>query len=235
MKEEIKNLKILEKLVRPEKAKMLKRVQHDKSAFTLAEVLITLGIIGVVAAMTIPSLVQHYKKQVVETKLQKVYSVMNQAIAQSELVNGEKETWQGGLTPMEFYEQYYKGFVKVAKVEQVGSDALMYFADGSLLRISTNGRDYVFYINSKSFIGDKTTDNNNKSMGRDVFSFRFAPYYNEPNNKIFEPDKINWDGTESDLFNNSSYGCANSKSKHYCTAIIQLNGWKIPDDYPIKF
>ena len=36
-----------------------------KSAFTLAEVLITLGIIGVVASLTIPSLIQSYKKKVV--------------------------------------------------------------------------------------------------------------------------------------------------------------------------
>ncbi len=33
-----------------------------KVGFTLAEVLITLGIIGVVAAMTIPTLMTHYKK-----------------------------------------------------------------------------------------------------------------------------------------------------------------------------
>ena len=40
----------------------------QKFAFTLAEVLITLGIIGVVSAMTIPSLIQSYKeKQTVVT------------------------------------------------------------------------------------------------------------------------------------------------------------------------
>ncbi|MFQ8626065.1 MAG: type II secretion system protein [Candidatus Gastranaerophilaceae bacterium] len=33
------------------------------SAFTLAEVLVTLGIIGVVAAMTMPSLIAHKKKK----------------------------------------------------------------------------------------------------------------------------------------------------------------------------
>lgn len=46
-------------------------------AFTLAEVLITLGIIGVVAALTIPVLTQNYKKRVVETRLQKFYSTIN--------------------------------------------------------------------------------------------------------------------------------------------------------------
>ena len=34
-----------------------------KKSFTLAEVLITLGIIGVVAAMTLPSLIGNYKKK----------------------------------------------------------------------------------------------------------------------------------------------------------------------------
>lgn len=39
--------------------------------FTLAEVLITLGIIGVVAALTLPALVQNYRNQVVETRLKR--------------------------------------------------------------------------------------------------------------------------------------------------------------------
>ena len=60
---------------------------HKKEhAFTLAEVLITLGIIGIVAALTMPMLLSNYRKQVVETRLAKFYSAMNQAIQQSEVV-----------------------------------------------------------------------------------------------------------------------------------------------------
>ena len=54
-----------------------------KQAFTLAEVLITLGIIGVVAAMTLPALIQSYANTVVETRLAKFYSTINQAIARA--------------------------------------------------------------------------------------------------------------------------------------------------------
>lgn len=43
-----------------------------KAAFTLAEVLITLGIIGVVAAMTMPSLIQNYQEKATVTKLKNV-------------------------------------------------------------------------------------------------------------------------------------------------------------------
>lgn len=51
-------------------------------AFTLAEVLITLGIIGVVAAFTIPSLMNSYQKQTYITALKKAYSTTNQALIQ---------------------------------------------------------------------------------------------------------------------------------------------------------
>ena len=51
-----------------------------KIAFTLAEVLITLGIIGVVAAMTLPTLIQNHQKRSLEVATQKFYSTMSQAV-----------------------------------------------------------------------------------------------------------------------------------------------------------
>ena len=48
------------------------------AAFTLAEVLITLAVIGVVAAMTIPNLITSYKIKVIHKKLLKSYSVIQQ-------------------------------------------------------------------------------------------------------------------------------------------------------------
>lgn len=50
-----------------------------KSGFTLAEVLVTLGIIGVVSAMTIPTLMQNHQKKVYVTELHKVYNEFQQA------------------------------------------------------------------------------------------------------------------------------------------------------------
>jgi prepilin-type N-terminal cleavage/methylation domain-containing protein len=51
-----------------------------KFAFTLAEVLITLGVIGVVAAITMPTLIGNYKKTVLATQTKKVYSTWSQAL-----------------------------------------------------------------------------------------------------------------------------------------------------------
>ena len=49
-------------------------------AFTLAEVLITLAIIGVVAAMTIPTLIANYKEKALENQFKRSYAVLNQAL-----------------------------------------------------------------------------------------------------------------------------------------------------------
>lgn len=49
-------------------------------AFTLAEVLITLGIIGVVAAMTIPTLMAKIQENTYKSQYKKIFSELNQAL-----------------------------------------------------------------------------------------------------------------------------------------------------------
>lgn len=52
----------------------------QKSAFTLPEVLITLGIIGVIAVLTIPILISNYRKRQLETQIKATYSTIQQTI-----------------------------------------------------------------------------------------------------------------------------------------------------------
>ena len=67
-----------------------------KLAFTLAEVLITLGIIGIVAAMTIPTLMQKYYEKQTVSRLKETYSILTQALKLCGEENGYPEEW--GLT-----------------------------------------------------------------------------------------------------------------------------------------
>ena len=64
-----------------------------KRAFTLAEVLITLGIIGVVAALTIPTLIANYTKKQTVTKLKQTYSMLSQALTMAQAEHGDTSTW----------------------------------------------------------------------------------------------------------------------------------------------
>ncbi len=215
--------------------------QHNKriAAFTLAEVLITLGIIGVVAAMTLPSLIQHYKKQVIETRLKKFYSTINQAIIRSEIDNDSRENWNfNDEDKIGWVNKYIVPYIKTIKVEtDTGKKPVIYFADGSvLLNTSTiNLSDWLFFPN-----GSKYNKNlyYTRADGKDSFMFFFNPTRYGTNGcqyttKYFEPYKFGWKGTREDLFT-GAYGC-NTEYHGYCTALIQQNNWKIPDDYPIKF
>jgi len=60
-----------------------------KNGFTLAEVLITLGIIGVVAALVMPALIANYKEKQTVVRLKKAYSVLSNAF---QLAINENET-----------------------------------------------------------------------------------------------------------------------------------------------
>lgn len=50
-----------------------------KKGFTLAEVLITLGVIGIVAALTLPSVIANHREKVTVTQLQQTYNLIQQA------------------------------------------------------------------------------------------------------------------------------------------------------------
>lgn len=64
----------------------------SNTAFTLAEVLITLGIIGIVAALTIPSLINNTNQKELITKYKKIFSALNQATKQIVALNGALDT-----------------------------------------------------------------------------------------------------------------------------------------------
>ena len=70
--------------------------RHWCGAFTLAEVLITLGIIGVVAAMTMPSLITAKQEKATISTIKKNYSILANALLMAQNDNGELYTW--GIT-----------------------------------------------------------------------------------------------------------------------------------------
>ena len=94
-----------------------------KAAFTLAEVLITLGIIGVVAALTLPTVINKHREMATVAKVKKAYSTMNNALYSAITDNGPVDTWSfpnynSGTTDKanaEFFAAQVLPYLKVAK------------------------------------------------------------------------------------------------------------------------
>ena len=64
------------------------KIRSDKFGFTLAEVLITLGIIGIVAAMTLPSLINHYRDRQILSQFNAAVSIFSNGFTQMANDNG---------------------------------------------------------------------------------------------------------------------------------------------------
>lgn len=68
-------------------------VLNNRIAFTLAEVLITLGIVGVIAVLTIPILINKYQNQVYLESLKKSYSTLQNAHLRLIDEQGDPKNW----------------------------------------------------------------------------------------------------------------------------------------------
>lgn len=86
-----------------------------KLAFTLAEVLIVVGIIGIVAELTIPTLVKDFQEKVLVTQLKKMYSVLSQAYAMARNDNGEPRMWS--VTGMNDIANIFIPYLQTNKVD----------------------------------------------------------------------------------------------------------------------
>ncbi len=208
-----------------------------KCAFTLAEVLITLGVIGVVAAITIPGLMTSYQKHVVETKLAKFNATMNQAMRLSMADNGDPDDWvERGKSysydeTVEFMNTYFLPYMKYIKAVPSNSQNGMAITllDGSMFSFSIdgNGADIEYYVNGKNEI-------NTRNLFQYQFTKRKADGTDDVNSSSYiEPYVFMWNGTVEHLKNGNTWACKKGCTNcGYCTKLIQLNGWKIPKDYP---
>lgn len=218
--------------------------------------MVTLGIIGVVAALTLPNLIADYRNNVVETRLKKFYSLMNQAILQSIVDNGEVESWsyfnddikdEGGELVNQSdkndasFQRYLAPYLKVIDKKEAkdaqGKKIFIYFlSDGSAFSFAQHeNRDIQFYPKNPEKCLKKQD-----YIGSCAFAFEFYPINNSKDwkylyGKGMEPTLYKWDGDEKTLYNDAERGCMRGNQNAgggYCTAIIQRNGWKIPKDYP---
>ncbi len=140
---------------------------YKKSGFTLAEVLITLGIIGTVAAMTIPTLMMNYHKRIWESKLKKIYSIATNACERmliEENVSRVNETTVYGEVTNDNLRAYFKLMKDGEQVTGKGFSILL--PDGGVLYLNATDNGFTFYTDVNG------TDTRPNTAGRDEFEFR---------------------------------------------------------------
>ncbi len=224
-------------------------------AFTLAEVLITLGIIGVIAAMTIPSVMTKYQKQETAARLKKAYSTINQALVMSQSENGDFTTWEG-IVPEDMPSVNYQNrlsllvkqniipYLKVQKDCGIkcksASDEI--YRDGQVQKISNDPSNYVIYLSDGTrirFFINNRRDENGVATFQDLYIVLDINGDSKPNlagRDIFfitlssSNNKVQMYNTNYPLSNNLSE-CENGRG-FSCGAIIQKDGWEINDHYP---
>lgn len=226
-------------------------IKKSKSvfAFTLAEVLITLGVIGVVAAITMPTLIQNYQKSKTANQLKTVYSIMNQAVKMSEIDNGLITEWTFPENNAEsikaFLNKYIAPYLKYTKMESNETGQVyLYLSDGIIVQFHSPS---VNQIHSNVFFNG----NINKSIaGKNRFLFLLSYPNNDDANCIHKRSiygckysgympysyvGISVDNSKPirDFIKDGSgsYGC-NENAKATCGALIMHDGWQIKEDYP---
>ncbi|MCM1338091.1 MAG: type II secretion system GspH family protein [Muribaculaceae bacterium] len=202
-----------------------------KRGFTLAEVLITLGIIGVVAAMTIPNLIADARKRAIENQLKKSYASITNAIRLAEIDNGSMDSWPTGadMNMEEYWKTYFLPYFRGARLCKNKVDC-GYPADlpdkqwsNAQWNMSTGNSRLLFQLMDGTVV----------FFPRNTFGEGGKPSYVE----TFYMD-VNGNKKPNtycqDFFTFSRNG---EKGIHPigCTVTLKENGWHFPPNYEYKF
>ena len=220
-------------------------------AFTLAEVLITLGIIGVVAAMTIPTLITNYQKKQTVTKLQKAISIVNQAYRLAYDDVGELSINDAFLiSGKDYFDKYWAPYIKVLTYcdtpQKCGyKDNNFYRYPGTIsgYNVVTTERNGITFFTADGFLynvrvaeGEETKSGKifvdiNGSTKPNVFGidvFLLNRKVEDEKGGVVVP--LCSDKTTEEVKGN----CTTTGLRTCCAEMIKRAGWKIEKDYPWK-
>lgn len=199
----------------------------NKNAFTLAEVLITLGIIGVIAAMTLPNLIDNIQRKDYTAKLKKFNANMGQALVSAENEFGPISDWDFNLPINKFVETYLGQFLKFQIMNKYSNNATsaLLFPDGTTMELHKGScMDLIFDVNG--------TKKPNK-YGYDQFGFLACPlahsswYCGEEKNFCTYGYNYQRNSRETSIET-----CKNHPDT--CATLLQIDNWEFKKDYPFK-
>lgn len=230
-----------------------------KKAFTLAEVLITLGIIGIVAAMTLPAITAKHKKMETSARLKKFYTTFTNAMLMAQKDYGDTSTWdysvQSTGTPdsfeanQVFFNKYLFPYLHGIKICEPNEQACKNIANKCDVN-SNEGKSFSRYIFEDGTCFGILTGGSSSSgaayhiwfdtncsakpnvCGKDQFMFTMKLAVNKSSRLPFQAGSSLTDirtRTRAQLLQDCK------STPQTCAALIQYDGWQIDDDYPIIY
>jgi type II secretory pathway pseudopilin PulG len=220
--------------------------------FTLAETLIILGIIGIVAALTMPSLIANYQKQQTVTQLKKMYTVLNQANRMVYLEHEQIDGVSTGFTKTQaaaHYEKYLFPYLKIAKLCTTdlngcfpaegykflnGNNSYLQKDSANLIiaAMLQDGSSIILWVNpgnAQMFHLDVNGLKGPNMFGKDVFLGTYTDNGFALSGSGIDRD-VNLNGTENPGYCNPAFSSGSVGA--FCGGLIMRDGWEIRDDYP---
>ncbi len=229
---------------------------HKKiRGFTLAEVLITLGIIGIVAAMTIPTLIARVDHAQKISLLKKAHSAINQSVRLASDDYGDFTSWDNKLSTMDFLQKYIAPYMKITlyctnyKVCNYTSSTpwKRYNGNGDYTGFNVFSRipfftvDGILYsisLSGGTTVPDPDVQYDYNYIGKNAIfiDVNGSSLPNRFGNDVFMLVR-NIDGSIMPLgYNLSDKNINNDCRKQgkclYCAEKLRRNGWKSTADYP---
>lgn len=225
-----------------------------KNGFTLAEVLITLVIVGVIASLTIPTTINNVNKTETVTRLKKAYSTLVQTVNRSTIDNGHMTIWDMGSTgdgqaADDFNKKYLIPYLNLGRncgTLTAGSCDFKFSYLNSSTEQSLNSKWARFYLGDGTFIATYTQNSGStvrlqmcvdingqkkpNKMGRDVFLFNLTVKESSITEGKITPDGIGYN--RDTLVSSAASNCNKATTGIRCASLIMKDGWKIESDYP---
>ena len=201
-------------------------------AFTLAEVLIALVIIGVIAAMTVPNIIEGTRKSEYSGRLKKFYGVLSQAQTRAYALGDSWDIWcqdasnlydTSTKTTEEFARTYLIPNISVMKTAVEGGNFTIYLSDG------TN-----FYLTKEQcihFFFDANGDKKPNISGRDKYRYTFCP--STIDRKVIDAQTgvlIAYPWKTGKSRSEALNACKSNPDT--CSKLLMMDGWEYKEDYP---
>lgn len=229
-----------------------------KSGFTILELTMVLAIVGLVAALTIPSLLTEYHKSQTILRLKKIYQQFDIVVKKGIMKYGKTSRWTDIFSPtkqsaannLTIINKYFKPYMKItlasttmtqcwatgSKVTSIDGNNYS-FSNPACFKLET-GENVALTVFSMDgaytpvFMFDTNGDGPPNKLGIDIFVFQI---YKDENSMVFYGERPNRDRTTyingfGNPVQNCKRGTTSGLAGATCGALIHADDWEMNNE-----